>query len=126
MKNKIGPFFLAALLSFCSAFIAGDTWAEDSKTWVKDIWTRDKLTGDWWGGRKYLTDHGIDIGLRLSQYYQEVTSGGVDENGEYGGTMDYRLNVDTNKLFGTWKGLSVNMHARTRFGKMSTLMRVTW
>jgi porin len=41
----------------------------------------------------------------------------VDQNSEYGGTMDYRLNVDTNKLLGTWKGLSVDMHARTRFGK---------
>ena len=110
MRNKIGPVFLAALLSLCSAVFAGDTWAED-------IWSRDKLTGDWWGGRTYLSDHGIDIGLRLSQYYQSVASGGVDQNSEYGGTMDYRLNVDTNKLFGTWKGFSVNMHARTRFGQ---------
>jgi porin len=114
MKNKIGPFFLAVLLSLCAALFATNTWAEDSKTWAEDIWTRDKLTGDWWGGRTYLSDHGIDIGLRLSQYYQGVTSGGVDQNSEYGGTMDYRLNVDTNKLFGTWKGLSVDMHARTR------------
>jgi porin len=81
------------------------------------IWTRDKLTGDWWGGRTYLTDHGIDIDLRLSQYYQGVASGGRNTNSEYGGTMDYRLNVDTNKLLGTWKGFSVNMHARTRFGQ---------
>jgi porin len=117
MKNKIGPVFLAALLSLCSAVFAGDTWAEDINTWAEDIWSRDKLTGDWWGGRTYLSDHGIDIGLRLSQYYQSVASGGVDQNSEYGGTMDYRVNVDTNKLFGTWKGFSVDMHARTRFGK---------
>ncbi len=77
---------------------------------------RDKLTGDWWGGRTYLSDHGIDIDLRLSQYYQGVTSGGVDTNSEYGGTMDYRVNVDADKLFGA-KGLAFNMHARTRFGQ---------
>jgi hypothetical protein len=89
-----------------------------TNTWgAEDIWTRDKLTGDWWGGRKYLSDHGIDIGLRLSYYGQRVTSGGVDTNGEFGGTMDYRVNVDTNKLFGTWKGFSVTTHARTRFGQ---------
>jgi len=117
MKNKTGPFFLAALLSLCAALFATNTWAEDIKTWGEDIWTRDKLTGDWLGGRTYLSDHGIDIGLRLSQYYQGVTSGGVDQNSEYGGTMDYRLNIDTNKLLGTWKGFSVNMHARTRFGQ---------
>jgi hypothetical protein len=30
--------------------------------------------------------------------------------------MDYRINVDTHKLLGTWEGLSLNMHVRTRFG----------
>ena len=116
LRNNPGLFFLAALLLVCAVLFTTNTWAEDSKTWAEDIWSRDKLTGDWWGGRTYLSDHGIDIGLRLSQYYQGVTSGGVDRNSEYGGTMDYRLNVDTNKLLDTWKGFSVNMHARTRFG----------
>jgi porin len=82
----------------------------------ESIWTRDKLTGDWWGARTDLSDHGIDIDLRLSQYYQGVTSGGVDTNSEYGGTMDYRVHIDTSKLFGSWDGFSINMHARTRFG----------
>ena len=45
------------------------------------------------------------------------------QNGEYGGTMDYRVNVDLKKLFGLWDGLSVNMHARTRFGEMSAPTR---
>jgi porin len=83
----------------------------------KEIWNRDKLTGDWGGMRTDLTDHGIDIDLRLSQYGQGVASGGVDQNGEYGGTMDYRVNLDGPKLFGSWDGFSVNMHARTRFGQ---------
>ena len=81
------------------------------------IWTRDKLTGDWGGARTDLSDHGVDLGLRLSYYGQRVSSGGRDQNGEWGGTMDYRLNIDANKLFGTWKGLSFSMHARTRRGK---------
>lgn len=78
---------------------------------------RDTLTGDWGGLRTDLTKHGIDIDLRLSQYGQWVTDGGVDTNGEYGGTMDYRLNIDANKLFGSWEGLSIAIHARTRFGE---------
>jgi porin len=84
--------------------------------YLKDVWDRDKLTGDWGGLRSDLSKHGIDIGLRLSQYWQRVASGGVDVNSEYGGTMDYRVNVDMHKLLGTWEGFSVNMHARTRFG----------
>jgi len=86
------------------------------KSWgeaFKDIWNRDKLTGDW---HSDLHDHGLDVDLRLSQYYQNVASGGVNENGEYGGTMDYRVTADAKKVFGLWEGLSFNMHARTRFG----------
>jgi len=82
----------------------------------KDIWTRDKLTGDWWGLRTDLSDHGIDIGLRLTQYGQWVADGGAYRTGRYGGTMDYRVNLNGKKLIGLWEGLSVNMHARTRFG----------
>jgi len=131
MKNKIGPFFLAVLLSLCAALLATNTWAEDSKTGTKDakpapeqtvkeqfedVWTRDKLTGDWGGWRTDVLDHGIDIDLRLSLYYQNVASGGVDQNDEYGGTMDYRFNTDLRKLFGFWEGLSADIHARSRFG----------
>jgi porin len=103
------------LLALALVVTGAPSYAEQSAG--DSIWTRDKLTGDWGGLRTDLSERGIDIGLRLSQYYQGVTSGGVDTNSEYGGTMDYRVNVDTNKLFGTWKGFSVNMHARTRFGQ---------
>ena len=84
--------------------------------YLKDVWERDKLTGDWGGLRSDLSKHGIDIGLRLSQYWQSVESGGVNQSSEYGGTMDYRVNLDMHKLLSTWEGFSVNMHARTRFG----------
>ena len=42
--------------------------------YLKDVWDRDKLTGDWGGLRSDLSKHGIDIGLRLSQYWQSVES----------------------------------------------------
>ena len=82
----------------------------------KDIWNRDKLTGDWGGLRTDLADHGIDIGIRLSQFGQWVADGGVDTTGRYGGKVDYRLNIDASKLFGLWKGFYLSMHAETRFG----------
>jgi len=88
--------------------------AEEAST--TSFWTRDKALGDIGGARSGLGAHGIGVDLRLSQYYQGVTSGGRDTNAEYGGTMDYRINVDMKKLAGFWDGLSVQMHARTRFG----------
>lgn len=82
---------------------------------LERLWTRDRLTGDWFGVRTSLADRGITLDVRLSQYYQGVASGGVSQNGAYGGTVDYRVNIDAHKL-GLWEGFSLNMHARTRFG----------
>ncbi len=87
------------------------------KEQLEDVWNRDKFTGDWEGLRTDLLDRGIDAQFRLSQYGQGVASGGVDKNSEYGGTLDYRVKTDLRKLFGLWQGLSVDMHARTRFGQ---------
>jgi porin len=84
---------------------------------VQEVWARDLVTGDWEGWRTALQEHGIDPHFRLAQYGQWVADGGVETDGGYGGTMDYRLNLDLNKLFGMWEGLSVNMHARSRWGQ---------
>ena len=105
------------LLALALALVAtGAPSYADQPAGGDSIWTRDKLTGDWGGLRSDLSKKGIDIGLRLSGYGQKVTSGGRDQNGESGGTMDYRFNFDADKLFGA-KGLSFNVHARTRFGE---------
>ncbi len=81
----------------------------------KDIWTRDKLTGDWFGLRTDLAKIGINIDVRLTQFYQGVAYGGVNTNFAYGGTMDFIINIDTHKI-GLWEGGLLNMHARKRFG----------
>jgi len=80
-----------------------------------DIWTRDKLSGDWYGLRSDLAKLGINLDVRLSQYYQGLTSGGVNTNDAYGGKFDYYLNVDGGKL-GLWEGFSMSMHAESQFG----------
>ena len=105
------------LLALCGPVVAqaADTAPADENS--ESIWTRDKLTGDdWYGVRSGLSEHGVDLDLRMSLYGQRVTTGGVDVNGEGGGTMDYRLNIDGDKLFGA-KGFAINVHARTRWGK---------
>ena len=84
---------------------------------AKDAWQRDKLGGDWFGVRSDLHDHGIDTQITLSQFGQWVASGGVDQNGEYGGKLDIFVTVDGKKAFHSWEGLSISMHSETRWGK---------
>lgn len=91
------------------------TQAHETHAPSGNILTRKKLTGDWAGLRQDLAHHGINVDHRLSQFYQGVTSGGVNTNSEYGGSMDYIVNVDGHKL-GLWQGIGLNMHATTRFG----------
>ena len=114
--------FAPALVLFALAGLpsAGLAQPEDAKPappapWEGDVWTRKDLSGGWGGLRSGLADYGIDIDLRLSQYYQGVVSGGVNKKGRYGGTVDYRLQVDFSKL-GLWNGFEFIGHARTRFG----------
>ncbi len=97
------------LLVLCGPAIGQAADSQDS------LWTRDKLFGDWGGLRSGLGEHGVAFDLRLSQFYQNVADGGIVENDEYGGKVDYIVNVDGEKL-GLWKGLFLNLHAETQYG----------
>jgi porin len=112
MRNKTGRIIVAAC---CAVLFTTNTWAESS--WAENVWNRDKLTGDWGGLRTDLIkDHGVDLEVRYSSFYQNVTSGGVDTGHAYANKVDSWLNIDMNKLFGTWKGLSISAHMETRHG----------
>ncbi len=80
------------------------------------IWTRPKLTGDWFGHRDTLAAHGITLDASLTQFSQGVTSGGRQQDWIYGGHGDYFFNMDGEKA-GLWKGFFVTMHAETRYGR---------
>ncbi|VTS01798.1 carbohydrate-selective porin : Carbohydrate-selective porin OprB OS=Pedosphaera parvula (strain Ellin514) GN=Cflav_PD0649 PE=4 SV=1: OprB [Gemmata massiliana] len=80
-----------------------------------DLFSRARLTGDWWGARSALANRGLTFDLFATQFYQGVTAGGNERAWEYGGKLDYLFNVDGQKL-GLWKGLFLNMHAETRYG----------
>lgn len=93
-----------------------ETPTEGVTTGHDTIWTRKQLTGDWFGLRTDMADHGITLDLRLTQYYQGVAFGGENTNFAYGGKMDYILTLDGKKL-GLWDGLFVTLHAETQFGR---------
>ncbi len=103
------------LIMLLALALAVQCYAQTGTTDPDDIWARKKLTGDWYGLRSDLAQHGINLDIRLSQYFQGVTSGGANTNGAYGGKLDYYLNVDGSKI-GLWEGLGMIMHTETQFG----------
>jgi porin len=62
-----------------------------------------------------MAQHGIVYDADATQFYQGVTSGGAEQNFEYGGKVDQFLILDGTKL-GLWQGMTMTMHAETRFG----------
>jgi hypothetical protein len=80
-----------------------------------NLWRREQLTGDWWGGRTYLATDGIQIGVELNQYVQGVTNGGRDQTAAYGGTADYTVNLDLMRM-GILPGALIKFRAESRFG----------
>lgn len=81
-----------------------------------DLLTRSKLTGDWWGTRSTLADRGVKLDVYATQFYQGVARGGREQAFEYGGRLDYLLNVD-GQMLGLWQGLFLDLHAETRYGQ---------
>lgn len=80
------------------------------------IHDRPKLTGDWFGARSGLRDRGVTVDVSTTQFYQGVTTGGLERSFPYGGRNDYFLTLDGEKL-GLWKGLFAKMHGETRYGE---------
>ena len=69
---------------------------------------REYLTGDLFGARSGLAEHGVVADLQLTQFYQGVADGGQNQTSKYGGKLDY--------FFTIAKGRVV-IHAETRFGE---------
>jgi porin len=77
---------------------------------------RQYLFGDWHGMRPCLAKQGIIADLQLTQFYQGVASGGVDQTDAYSGKLDYQFTFVGEPL-GLWKGFTTILHAETRFGE---------
>ena len=65
---------------------------------------------------KSMEAQGIIYAPGLTQFYQGVTTGGREEDFDYGGKVDQFLILDSTKL-GLWQGTTMTMHAETRFGQ---------
>lgn len=91
--------------------------AEPSEENISDFsWS--KLTGDWGGTRTDLANRGITLDMDLVQSWQGVLSGGRDQSWRYGGSLDYWLMLDFEKM-GLWQGAFVQIRAETQYGQFA-------
>jgi carbohydrate-selective porin OprB len=85
---KFNFFAVVALLSLLLPFTA--TYSiENSSPYSGDLLSRSTLTGDWGGLRNDLANKGITFDASVTQIEQGVVSGGKDQQGEYGGRVDF-------------------------------------
>jgi porin len=98
-------------------------------SYLQDLLTREKLTGNWGGVREELAKKGITLDVDLTQVLQGNVSGGnrLQKNpqdpwgGEpenhtlYQGHTSYTLNLDFQKL-GLWPGAFLTIMGETQYG----------
>ena len=107
MRGKILVGIAGAIILMSSLLVrpAQAQLLEVPKTYAGDLWSRPRLTGDWFGVRDELATRGIWLDVDWVQVLQGVGSGGRDTGVKYGRHVDYRLHVDFQKL-GLWLGSS--------------------
>ena len=76
---------------------------------------RSYLLGDLSEKRTEWSKQGFAFDIDYNQYFQAVTDGGVDTDSEYGGTINYEINVDFDRM-GLISGGLLQLRARSRYG----------
>jgi porin len=83
------------------------------QTWLNE---QETLTGNWRCGRPSLEERGITFDGSITQFYQGVSSGGVEQRFRYSGHGEYEATFDFGKLADI-EGLSLELGSEHRFGE---------
>ena len=84
-------------------------------TFAGDLWSRPRLTGDWFGLRDEMAKRGVLLDVDLLLTPQGVMTGGRDTGDEFWGNSFYTLSVDTQKA-GLWPGGFLKVEGLSGFG----------
>lgn len=128
MKTKdLNPTALgsAALLILCglaSTSLAGEEAVETKSSGILplpdysgDFLERAYVLGDFGGRRTAWAEKGFTFDIVSNQYFQSVVDGGLDTGSAYGGTINYNVNVDFDRM-GLIPGGLLQMRAASRYG----------
>jgi len=81
---------------------------------AESLWERDSVSNGFWGLNDRLADHGIELGLGITEIYQQNVHGGMNTNrrqGRHSGSYDLEASADLQRLLGI-EGGSLYMHAK--------------
>ena len=78
--------------------------------------SRSHLLGDFDGKRSEWAKKGFTFDIDYNQYLQGVVDGGVETDSEYGGSINYNINIDFDRM-GLIPGALLEMRAVSRYGK---------
>ena len=135
MKNSLQAFSLFILALIAALTFSASAEAEDQQSpscedasvtetsrgllplldYSGDIFSRSHLLGDFGGRRSAWADRGFTFDIDYNQYFQSVTDGGKKSGSEYGGTIDYNLNIDFDRM-GLIPGGLLQVRAVSRYG----------
>jgi porin len=76
---------------------------EPNKVFSENIWERETLTNGFFGLNNELADNGIEIGLGVTNIYQQNVLGGISKHrraGRFSGSYDLELSADLETLLG--------------------------
>src|SRR5579871_4979407 len=83
-----------ATLVAAPAVWAADLSAQMPPAASDDLWTRDKLTGDWGGARTALSQRGIDVTLNYIGETFGMAAGGFRQGVDYEHRIELSVDAD--------------------------------
>lgn len=85
------------------------------KTWGGDMASRERLTGDWGGVRDEMGKKGVVLDANMLLLPGGIATGGRNTGADFWGSVDYSLNLDTDKM-GLWPGGFFKFQGISSFG----------
>jgi hypothetical protein len=78
-------------------------------------WSSEPLTGDWFGARSWLADHGLTFGINVVNTLQGVVGGGRDKDWDNGGSVYLESQFGSDRA-GLWPGGFLDFRLERQYG----------
>jgi len=120
IRYKLSALLLLTTFLFSSSATAAQQTAETVgilpiPDYSGHLSSRAWLLGDWNGSRTSLANKGVQMNIQSTQTTQSIINGGRNEHSEFGGSLDYNMTLDLQKM-GIAPGAIVKFRVESRYG----------